>query len=109
MRRAADVLIGEHDFAAFRASGCGAATTNRRIDRIEIQREGDEVTIDVWGNAFLRNMVRIIAGTLAEAGHGRMDAAQISDVMASLDRRKAGQTAPAQGLCLVEVFYPLPE
>jgi tRNA pseudouridine38-40 synthase len=109
MRAAAEVLVGEHDFAAFRAAGCGAATTNRRIDRIEFNRDGDEVTIDVWGNAFLRNMVRILAGSLVDAGQGRLSPAELSRVMDSRDRRLAGQTAPAQGLCLVEVFYPSAE
>ncbi len=107
MRAAAQVLVGEHDFAAFRASGCGAATTNRRIDRIEFERLGDEVTIDVWGNAFLRNMVRILAGCLVDAGQGRLSPAELQRVMDSRDRRLAAQTAPAQGLSLVEVFYPV--
>jgi tRNA pseudouridine38-40 synthase len=108
MRAAAEVLVGEHDFSAFRASGCGAATTRRRIDSITILREGDEVYIDVRGNAFLRNMVRILAGTLVDAGHGRMDPGELRRVLLSHNRRSAGQTAPAQGLCLVEVFYPKP-
>ena len=106
IRACAAVLIGEHDFSAFRASGCGAATTHRRIDRIEIRREGDEVYFDVWGNAFLRNMVRIIAGTLVDAGQGRIGPEQLAQVLGGLDRREAGQTAPPEGLCLVEVFYP---
>lgn len=108
MRAAAEVLVGEHDFSAFRASGCGAATTRRRIDSIAILREGDEVYIDVRGNAFLRNMVRIIAGTLVDAGHGRTGPSELERVLVGQNRRSAGQTAPAQGLCLVEVFYPKP-
>lgn len=109
MRAAAQVLLGEHDFAAFRAAGCGAATTNRRIDRIDFERTGDEVTIDVWGNAFLRNMVRILAGCLVDAGQGRLSPKELERVMDSRDRREAGQTAPAQGLTLIEVFYPRAE
>jgi tRNA pseudouridine38-40 synthase len=105
MHEASRALIGEHDFSAFRASGCGAVTPNRRIDEIEIRRDGDQVHIEVRGNAFLRNMVRIIAGCLVDAGHGRLDRAGLEEIVRSLDRRRAGQTAPAQGLCLVEVFF----
>jgi tRNA pseudouridine38-40 synthase len=105
MREASLALVGEHDFSAFRASGCGAVTPHRRIDRIEVSREGDQVFIEVWGNAFLRNMVRIIAGCLVDAGHGRLSRAELEEIRLSLDRREAGQTAPAQGLCLVEVFF----
>ena len=102
---AARPLLGEHDFSSFRAAGCGAHTPNRRIDRIEVGRDGDLVHIDVWGNAFLRNMVRIVAGTLVEAGRGKRDAQSISEVLQARDRRLAGQTAPPQGLFLVEVLY----
>lgn len=106
MQEAANVLVGEHDFSAFRASGCGAQTANRRIDKIEVSRDGDLVRIEVWGNAFLRNMVRIIAGTLVDAAMGKTTPAQLRGILAGLDRRQAGQTAPPQGLCLLEVFYP---
>ncbi len=106
MQEAAQVLVGEHDFSAFRASGCGAHTTHRRIDKITVTQDGDLVRIDVWGNAFLRNMVRIIAGTLVDAAYGKTSPAQLREILESLDRRRAGQTAPAQGLCLLEVFYP---
>ena len=105
MQEAAEVLVGEHDFSAFRAAGCGANTPNRRIDEIKISREGDLVYIEVWGNAFLRNMVRIIAGCLVDAGQARLSASELVEVRDSLDRRRAGQTAPPQGLCLVEVFF----
>ncbi len=106
MQRAADVLVGEHDFSAFRASGCGAHTATRRIDKITVSRARDLVQIEVWGNAFLRNMVRIIAGTLVDAAMGKTSPAQLRQILEGLDRRRAGQTAPAQGLCLQEVFYP---
>ncbi|MCP4447739.1 MAG: tRNA pseudouridine(38-40) synthase TruA [Myxococcales bacterium] len=105
MQRAADVLVGEHDFSAFRAAGCGANTPDRRIDKISVSREEDLVRIEVWGNAFLRNMVRIIAGTLVDAGIGKTSPEQLREILESLDRRLAGQTAPPQGLCLLEVFY----
>ncbi len=106
MQQAADVLVGEHDFSAFRASGCGAVTPNRRIDRIVVRREGDLVFIEVWGNAFLRNMVRILAGTLVDVGIGTSSIKQVRKILEDRDRRAAGQTAPPQGLCLLEVFYP---
>jgi len=106
MRAAAAHLVGEHDFEAFRAAGCSAAHAVRRIARIDVARQGpDRVEIDVLGNAFLRNMVRIVAGTLVEVGEGRRQAAEIPEILASRDRERAGQTAPAHGLCLVEVFY----
>lgn len=107
MRAGASALCGEHDFSAFRAAGCSARTTVRRIESILVS-EGDSedvLTIDVRGNAFLRNMVRIIAGTLVEVGTGRRTPAQLAEILASKDRTRAGLTAPAHGLELVEVRY----
>ncbi|HEY3806362.1 MAG TPA: tRNA pseudouridine(38-40) synthase TruA [Kofleriaceae bacterium] len=106
MREAAAHLIGEHDFAAFRAAGCSAKTTLRRVDSIGIERSGDLLTIDVRGNAFLRNMVRIIVGTLSEVGTGRRPVAQVAEILALRDRTRGGITAPPQGLELVAVDYP---
>jgi tRNA pseudouridine38-40 synthase len=106
MQAAAASLIGEHDFAAFRAAGCTAATTMRRVDSIAITRSEPElVDVDVRGNAFLRQMVRIIVGTLVEVGAGRRPAAQVAEILDSKDRNKAGITAPAHGLELIEVLY----
>lgn len=105
MQEAAQVLVGEHDFSAFRAAGCNALTATRRITELTVQRAGDLVTIDVWGNAFLRNMVRIVAGTLTEIGAGVLGKYELGAILESRDRRAGGQTAPPQGLCLVEVFY----
>lgn len=103
---AAAGLQGERDFAAFRAAGCTAATTVRRIDAIELSHpEPELLAIDVRGNAFLRNMVRIIAGTLIEVGAGRWTPQQVEEMLASRDRRRAGITAPAGGLELVAVSY----
>ena len=106
MQEAAYLLLGEHDFSAFRASGCGANTPHRRLDRIKVLRAGDMIHIDIWGNAFLRNMVRIIAGTLVDVGRGATSLDQAKAILESKDRTLAGMTAPAQGLTLVEVFYP---
>ncbi|MFN0247256.1 MAG: tRNA pseudouridine(38-40) synthase TruA [Kofleriaceae bacterium] len=106
MRDAARALVGEHDFAAFRASGCTAKTTVRRVDVVELfEAPSDILTIDVKGNAFLRNMVRIVVGTLADVGRSALEAGQVAEILASRDRTKAGKTAPAHGLELVEVRY----
>jgi tRNA pseudouridine38-40 synthase len=106
MRNAAPALLGEHDFSAFRATGCSANTPIRKVGRIDLNRDGQEIVLVVEGNAFLRNMVRIIAGTLVGVGEGRFDSSELSEILASGDRTRAGQTAPAHGLTLVEVFYP---
>jgi len=105
MKAAAAALVGEHDFAAFRATGCSAKTTTRNVAAIDVTHLGDVVRIDVRGNAFLRNMVRIIAGTLLEVGEKRCTPEDVAAALASKDRTKAGQTAPAHGLTLMEVFY----
>jgi tRNA pseudouridine38-40 synthase len=99
MRAGAAALIGDHDFSAFRAAGCTAKTTLRRVDAVDVVQRGDLVELEVRGNAFLRQMVRIIVGTLVDKP------GQVPEILASLDRTRAGQTAPPQGLELVEVFY----
>lgn len=106
MVRAAAHMEGERDFHAFRAAGCTAHTTIRRVSSIAMTRpEPDFVHIDVRGNAFLRNMVRIMVGTLVAVGHGRLHADDIPHILESRDRTAAGQTAPAHGLTLMAVFY----
>ena len=106
MHDAARALIGEHDFAAFRAAGCTAKTTMRRVDSITLTRLHPHLLeVDIRGNAFLRQMVRIIVGTLTEIGTGRRPVSQMAEILASRDRTKAGITAPAQGLELMEVRY----
>ncbi len=99
-------LLGEHDYDAFRAAGCSATSTRRRIDAIDVARpEPDIVTLDVHGTAFLRHMVRILAGTLVEVAEGRRRAAEMPEILASKDRSRAGLTAPAHGLELICVHY----
>ncbi len=105
MRRAAEVLIGEQDFAAFRGQGCQAKTTMRNIKRVDILADEHRVAIDVYGNAFLRNMVRIIAGTLVDIGEGRMPVDVFKTMLDTRDRTLGGQTAPPHGLTLCEVLY----
>ncbi len=106
MRAGAGYFAGRHDFAAFRASNCAAKTTVRRVDSVTISREGDAILIDVVGGGFLKNMVRVIVGTLVEIGRGRFTPEHISWLLQNGDRKKAGATAPACGLCLIKVYYP---
>jgi tRNA pseudouridine38-40 synthase len=106
LRDAAAALIGPHDFAAFQAAGSDVTSTKRRIDRVEILGEaGGELVIEVEGSGFLRHMVRILVGTLLEVGLGRRSAAEMPEILASGDRRRAGRTAPAAALTLVRVDY----
>ena len=124
MRAAARLIEGEHDFAAFRATGSSVKTTVRRVERSSIVEDAGSEGATPWGCAiparpgarrltyevsatgFLRHMVRAIVGTLVEIGTGRREAASIEHALASGDRADAGPTAPACGLCLVEVRYP---
>jgi tRNA pseudouridine38-40 synthase len=105
MARAAACLVGEHDFSAFRAADCERKNPVRRIDRLAVVRAGALVTVEVEATAFLKNMVRILVGSLYEVGRGAAPAAWIAEVLASRDRTRAGPTAPPQGLLLVEVRY----
>jgi tRNA pseudouridine38-40 synthase len=105
MRAAAARLVGEHDFRAFRASDCERKTTVRLLRRVDLAAQGAVVTIDVEGTAFLKNMVRIIAGTLVAVARGRLGPDDVSRLLEAGDRTQAGMTAPAQGLTLVRVDY----
>lgn len=105
MRTAAAAFLGEHDFFGFAASGFTVKTTVRTIYSLDIKQDGDMVKITVTGNGFLYNMVRIIAGTLAFAGCGKIDPHDMAEIIASCDRKRAGITAPPQGLFLTEVYY----
>ena len=105
MRRAAKGFCGTHDFIGFAASGFTVKTTVRTIHSLDITQNDNRITIAVTGNGFLYNMVRIIAGTLVYVGSGRIDPDDITQIIESRDRKRAGITAPAKGLCLKEVFY----
>lgn len=107
MREASAELLGEHDFASFRASDCDAHTTQRRIFAIDLSGEDPTrlVTLTITGNAFLRNMVRILAGTLAEVGVRRRPPRWVGEALRACDRRAAGPTAPAGGLTLTQVHF----
>ena len=106
MVEAARSFVGSHDFAAFRASNCVAKTTVRRIDSVRITREDAKITVDVIGGGFLKNMVRVMVGTLVDIGKGRFKPSQIEHLLHEGDRKAAGSTAPACGLCLMQVMYP---
>ena len=106
MHEAAQRLLGRHNFSAFRAAGCQAATADREILSIAMQRQGDWLRLDVTANAFLQHMVRNIVGTLATVGHGEKPGQWVSEVLESRDRKVAGIAAPSHGLTLVSVEYP---
>lgn len=105
MRLAAQRFVGRHDFAGFRSSGCAARTTVREIFSMAVAEAGDMVYIDVHGSGFLRNMVRIMVGTLVEVGRGLRLPEEIGEMLTECCRGKTGVTAPPQGLCLMEVDY----
>jgi tRNA pseudouridine38-40 synthase len=106
MEEGAGRFVGRHDFAAFRASNCVAKTTVRRIDSVQIIHQGTRITIDVTGGGFLKNMVRVMVGTLVDIGKGRFTPSHIDRLLQEGDRKEAGSTAPACGLCLIQVVYP---
>ncbi len=105
MARAAATLVGTHDFAAFQASGGTAKTTVRTIHATRLTRQGDELVLTIHGNAFLYNMVRIIAGTLIYVGLHKLPEDAFTQAIQTGDRLLLGPTAPPQGLCLNQVFY----
>lgn len=105
MSEAGARLVGEHDFSAFRAADCERTNPMRIVRRIDLNRSGPRVELDVEATAFLKNMVRIIAGTLCAVGRGEMSALDVARILAERDRTKAGMTAPASGLCLLQVLY----
>lgn len=105
MKKAAEAFIGTHDFIGFASSGFSVKTTIRTIYGIELKKNNNIITIDVTGNGFLYNMVRIITGTLVYTGGGKINASDMSDIIDSRQRERAGITAPAKGLCLRRVFY----
>ena len=109
MEEAARELVGTHDFSAFCATGCDIDDRVRTIhDLVLVRREGGLLRLEVRGNGFLRHMVRILVGTLVEVGLGKRTPDDVRRVLASADRRLAGKTAPARGLCLERVTYESP-
>ena len=104
MKKAAAYFLGEHEYSAFNANKKMKKSTLRRIDAIEIRRNGEELELLFTGNGFLYNMVRIMVGTLIEVGRGERSADSIPSLFGG-KREEAGYLVPAQGLCLMEVEY----
>jgi tRNA pseudouridine38-40 synthase len=107
MHEAGQLLLGECDFTSFRGAGCQSNTPMRNVISLAVHRDGDEVIMEIEANAFLLHMVRNIAGVLMVIGEGRRDPAWAGEVLAARDRTLAATTAPANGLCLVNVAYPV--
>ena len=105
MRRAAEDLCCTHDYKAFCSLKRTKKSTVRRVDSITIQELGPELLFTFEGNGFLYHMVRILVGTLLEVGRGNLQPEEMGDILVSQDRKRAGETVPACGLCLVDVRY----
>jgi len=105
MREAAAYLEGMHDYKSFCGNSHMKKSTVRVVDRIEIKVSGPYIRFYYHGNGFLQNMVRILTGTLLEVGYGKRRPKEMEALLEACDRRKAGQTAPAQGLMLMSVDY----
>lgn len=106
MHEAGQLLLGERDFSAFRDSQCQSPTPMRCVSSLLVRRSGEFVAIDIAANAFLHHMVRNISGSLIEIGQGKQPMAWLGEVLTSRDRRRAGMTAPAQGLTFIGPDYP---
>ena len=110
MKEAATHFVGSHDFKSCQATGGPLKhSTVRTINDLQVNQTGEKITIDVTGDGFLYNMVRIIVGTLVEVGLGRIKPSQIDEILLSKDRARAGRTAPPQGLYLIQVYYEMEE
>ena len=105
MKEAAKFFEGEHDFKAFKSSGTSGKNSVRTIYKSEVRTDGERILIELTGNGFLYNMVRIISGTLLDVGLGKIEPSEIEDIINSKDRTRAGKTLPAHGLYLVKVNY----
>ena len=106
MREAARLLVGRHDFASFEGRGSAREDTRREILRLDVVEAGPEIHFEVEGDRFLYRMVRNLVGTLTEVGRGHRPVEWVGRVLMARDRMAAGPTAPANGLCLVDVRYP---
>jgi tRNA pseudouridine38-40 synthase len=106
MQQGARHLVGRHDFTTFRDSLCQAKSPLKTLDVLELHRAGDEIHIEARARSFLHHQVRNMAGTLKLVGLGRWHPNDVARALAARDRRAGGPTAPAAGLCLVEICYP---
>ena len=105
MQQAASLIIGEHDFSSFRASGSKPTEPVRTIYSADWTREGNKITFSIKGNGFLYHMVRNLVGSFVDIGRGKIDIEDFQKIFLAKDRNLAGKTAPPQGLYLDEVFY----
>jgi tRNA pseudouridine38-40 synthase len=105
IRTAAAALVGEHDFRAFRAADCERRTTRRILRRLDVDRQGALLTFDVEATAFLKNMVRILVGTLIDVGRGLLPPDAVARMLETGNRAAGGMTAPPEGLTLLRVLY----
>ena len=106
MRRAAEQLVGTHDFSSFKGKACDVKHFVRTIRSVSLEKdESGMIIFEIVGEGFLRHMVRIIVGTLVEIGRGKLQVEDMRAIIDAQDRQRAGRTAPAHGLCLVEVGY----
>ena len=105
MHAAAQVLVGRHDFTSFRASLCQAKSPVKTLDRLDVSQAGEEIHVVAAARSFLHHQVRNMVGTLKLVGEGKWTKAHVADALAAADRRRAGPTAPPDGLYLVEVRY----
>lgn len=105
MRQGASFLLGRHDFKAFQASGSSVDNTKRTLYALDVEKNDDFIILRFRGDGFLYKMVRNITGTLVEVGLQKRNPQEVYEILKSKDRRRAGKTAPARGLCLEKVFY----
>jgi tRNA pseudouridine38-40 synthase len=106
MHDAAQALLGEHDFGAFRALSCQAAHPRRTVLAVSVRRDGEQLFVEIEANAFLHHMVRNIVGSLLLIGRGERPVAWMAELLAGCDRQVAGPTAPASGLTFLGPRYP---
>lgn len=105
MQKGIKYFEGEHDFKGFKASGTSSKSSVRTIYSAKVIEDGERIIIELEGNGFLYNMVRIISGTIVDVGLGKIKPEEIPEIIESKDRTRAGKTLPPQGLYLVEVYY----
>jgi tRNA pseudouridine38-40 synthase len=106
MHAAAQLLVGHHDFSAFRSAQCQAKSPRKTLDRLDVSRHGEDIEIEAAARSFLHNQVRIMVGTLKRLGEGKLGQDRIRTALDSGRREAAGPTAPPDGLYLTEVVYP---
>jgi tRNA pseudouridine38-40 synthase len=106
MNVAAQALVGHHDFTTFRAAECQARSPEKTLDRLEVSRQGDELSIEASARSFLHHQVRSMVGTLKLVGEGKWTAHDVARALAARDRSQCGPVAPADGLYLMRVDYP---